>query len=332
MAAPPQTQWTTRSLLKWMSDAFGERGLESHRVLAELLMAHVVGCNRMRLYMEADRPASADERERLRALVVRALKHEPVQYLVGEAVFFTHNFEVDPRVLIPRPSSAVLVEAVIEHAKRTGRHAANPYDDVPGAGAGSGAGVQTDDEGEPVEAPAREVVPMTVADVCTGSGCLAISVAKAIGGARVVATDVSSDALEVARSNAERLGVSDRVAFVEGDLLGALEGHIPEGGFDALVANPPYIPDHEWGAVEPNVKDHEPSLALRSSPDGLRHAEPILRGVLEVLAPGGLFAVEVASSCAQEALAIAHGTGLREARIVNDFEGLPRAVVGTRPD
>lgn len=312
---PPSTdtRWTTRHLLKWMADAFAAQQLESHRVLAELLMAHVIGCDRLRLYMEADRPASEDERGRLRELVKRALRHEPVQYLVGEAVFFTHEFEVDPRVLIPRPSSAVLVETVIEHAKRTGRHAIDPYDD----------------KGEDEES-AHEALPMTIADVCTGSGCLAISLAKAIGSASVVATDLSSDALDVARANAERLGVADRVSFVEGDLLRALDGCVPEGGFDAVVANPPYIPDGEWADVEPNVKDHEPALALRSSPDGLRHVEPVLRGVGDVLAPGGVFAVEVATSTAESALEIAREAGFNDARLVKDFEELDRAIVGTK--
>ncbi|GAB4515530.1 MAG: peptide chain release factor N(5)-glutamine methyltransferase [Phycisphaerales bacterium] len=312
MNAPTKTQWTTRELLKWMAGAFEAKGLESARVLAELLMGHVLGCERIRLYMEADRPASADERERLRALVARALRHEPVQYLVGEAVFFTHSFVVDPRVLIPRPSSAVLVETVIEHAKRTGRHAVNPYDDA--------------SEGDGDDAPAHTATPMTIADVCTGSGCLAISLAKAIPSATVIATDLSVEALEVARLNAERLGVSDRVEFVGGDLLVPLVGRT----FDAVVANPPYIPDHEWESVEANVKDHEPALALRSSPDGLRHAEPILEGVRELLTEGGVFAVEVASSTAARALEIARGAGFDDARVVNDFEGLERAVVGTR--
>ncbi|MEM1423014.1 MAG: peptide chain release factor N(5)-glutamine methyltransferase [Planctomycetota bacterium] len=314
MNAPTKTSWTTRELLKWMADAFESRGLESPRVLAELLMGHVLGCERIRLYMEADRPASSAERETLRGLVGRALKHEPVQYLVGEAVFFTHTFTVDPRVLVPRPSSAVLVETVIEHAKSTGRHAVNPYDDEAGEAPGE------DDDAR----AAHVAAPMTIADVCTGSGALAIALARAIPSSTVVATDVSADALDVARANAERLGVSDRVAFEEGDLLVPLAGR----RFDAVVANPPYIPDDEWGAVEANVKEHEPTLALRSSPDGLRHAEPILRGVGSVLAEGGVFAVEVATSKAHAALGIARDAGYADAHIVRDFEGLDRAIVG----
>ena len=314
MNAPTKISWTTRELLKWMADAFEGKGLESPRVLAELLMGHVLGCERIRLNMDADRPASAEERETLRGLVGRALKHEPVQYLVGEAVFFTHTFVVDPRVLVPRPSSAVLVETVIEHAKRTGRHAVNPYDD---------------EVGEVIDAeeharPEHVAAPMTIADVCTGTGALAISLAKAIPSSTVIATDLSAEALEVARANAERLGVSDRVEFVEGDLLAPLAGR----RFDAVVANPPYIPDHEWEAVEANVKEHEPSLALRSSPDGLRHAEPILRGVRDLLTQGGVFAVEIATSTADAALKIARDAGHARARVVKDFEGLDRAIVG----
>lgn len=283
--------WTTRSLLAWMSSAFREKDLDSPRLLAEMLLSHVIGCDRLRLYMEADRPASEDERTRLRSLVARALRHEPVQYLVGEAWFFSLPFHVDPRVLIPRPSTETIAEAVGQSMRG-------------------------------VEGPIR------LADLCTGSGCLAVALAKHVASASIVATDISEDALEVARLNAARHGVSDRIEFRQGNLLEPLEH---ERDLHCLVANPPYIPDHEWESVEPNVRDHEPELALRAGPDGLDLLIPLLRGASRHLRPGGLLLLEIASCNAERMLDLARSQDdLCDEGILDDFEGLARVLRATR--
>jgi release factor glutamine methyltransferase len=290
-ATDPQS-WTTRSLLDWMASAFRERSLDAPRLLAEMLLAHVLGCERLRLYTDADRPATAAERRALRALVSRALRHEPVQYLVGEAWFDTLPFHVDPRVLIPRPSTATLVEALVRRLR---------------------------DADEP--AP-------RFADVCTGSGCVAVSALRRVPAATAVATDLSTDALDVARRNAERHGVGDRLALRSGDLLDPIAGDPP---LRAIAANPPYIPDHEWADVEPNVKDHEPHAALRAGPDGLRFVAPLIEHAPERLAPGGLLAIEIATVTAGDVLRAAERhPGLTGARILEDLEGLPRVLVAER--
>lgn len=300
--------WTTRSLLAWMGGAFEQKRLDSPRRLAEELLAHVIGCERLALYTDADRPASPLERSQLRDLVKRALAHEPVQYLVGHESFYGVKIRVDRRVLIPRPSTLTLVDAVLAHAKRDPR--TGPVRDSE-AGAGQ-----------------------LIADVCTGSGCVAIALAKNLPGARFVATDVSADALEVARDNAERAGVGDRVDFAQGDLLAALDAHPiarNAGSLAAIVSNPPYIPDHEWDAVEANVKDHEPTLALRGGPDGLDLVRPLIEHGPERLAPRGLLAVEVAASHAREALALGEAHPLLErCEIRKDHEGLDRVLVARR--
>lgn len=244
--------------------------------------------------MEADRPASAEERERLRALAGRALKHEPIQYLVGEWWFFGLPFKVDRRVLIPRPETEVIVEEVLQHARRA----------------------------------AGEVL---AADVGTGSGCIAIAIAKHRKGARVIAVDASSEALEVARENAARHGVSDRVEFVEGDLLRPLmaRGDV-RGRVRYLCSNPPYIPDDEWAAVAENVKRYEPEKALRGGADGLKFVRLVLEGARELLCEGGLVLVEVAEARAGEARRIAEGAGLVGVRVLKDHEGRERVVRGVR--
>lgn len=298
--APPQV-WTTRTLLAWMSDAFAKAGLDSPRLQSEMLLGHVLGCDRLRLYTEADRPAQPAEREALRGLVQRALKHEPVQYLVGEGWFFSLPFMVDRRVLVPRPATETIVELLLQHARAT-----------PEFCGAKGAG-------------------LTLADVCTGSGAIAVAILKNLPLARAVATDISPDALAVASINAERHKVAERIEFAQGDLLAPLSARAPHGGFHAICANPPYIPDFEWDSVDRNVKDHEPEIALRGGPDGLRFVRPILEGAPAMLRPGGLLLVEVAASCAQAAhqIAAAHPQ-LRDARIVQDLEGLDRVITAVR--
>jgi release factor glutamine methyltransferase len=286
-----------------MTDAFTKKGLDSPRLMAELLMAHVIGCERLRLYMDADRPASPLERDRLRDLVQRALTHEPVQYLVGEAWFFSLPFTVDRRVLIPRPATETMVQHVLQHARVE-----------PGFGGKTGEG-------------------LLVADVCTGSGCIAVALAKNLSGARLAATDQSAEAIEVARVNALRHGVADRIDFLQGNLLEPLDypSTRPKGTLHYLVSNPPYIPDHEWDAVEPNVKNFEPTAALRAGPDGLQFVRPLIEHGPEQVRSGGLLLIETAASTAPAALELMKANpAVAHAEILEDFEGLPRVVVGRR--
>lgn len=297
-----------------MKDAFTRAGVDSPQLCAEMLVAHVLGCERLKLYTDPDRPASPLERQSLRDLTARALKDEPVQYLVGEGWFFSMPFLVDKRVLIPRPATGTIVEHVLQHARAT-----------PGFG------------GEPDGGFGDGVV---IADIGTGSGCIAVALAKHMPGAHVVATDISADALDVARANAERHGVADRIDLLEGDLLSPLARHAVakgKGSLHYLVSNPPYIPDDEWESDDPetgvqaNVKSFEPTGALRGGADGLDAVRPLLANGPALLRPGGLILVEVAASRAKEAKALAEANPLLEAvRVLKDFEGLPRTVVARR--
>lgn len=296
--------WTTRRLLAWMSEAFTRHGLDSPRLSAELLVSHVVGCDRLRLYTDADRPASPLERDRLRDLVGRALKHEPVQYLVGEAWFFGLPLHVDRSVLIPRPSTETVVDQVLLHARVE-----------PGFGGKAGEGVR-------------------FVDVCTGSGCIAIALLKQLPQAVAIATDISAEALATAQRNARRHGVDDRTTFLDGDLLAPLLDHPDAHDFHYIVANPPYIPDHEWelpGMVWENVRNYEPHLALRAGPDGLQYIRPLVERAPERLRRGGLLVIETAASTAGRVAELFAATGrLDRVRVVKDLEGLDRVVVGVR--
>lgn len=294
-----ESAWTTRSLLGWMAQAFSKKGMESPRLCAEIVLSHVLGVDRLKLYVDPDRPASPEELSTLRGLVGRALKDEPVQYLTGTGWFFGLPLMVDRRVLVPRPCTETLVETVLQRA-RTRRLAGQ-------------AGV-----------------PLRILDLCTGSGCIAIALAKnlAAAGVSVVATDLSNDALDVAKHNAARHKVEQLIEFRQGDLWAALG---EEEVFDVVVSNPPYIPDDEWQAVPANVKNYEPTMALRGGVDGLALIRTILDRIDQHLVPGGLVMIEVAASRAGEALAMLSGqTSMTNAAIIKDLEGHERFVMGER--
>lgn len=291
-----------------MIQAFQKKGLDSPRLMAEMLVSHVIGCERLKLYLDPERPATELERSSLRDLVGRALAHEPVQYLIGEAWFFGLEFKVDRRVLIPRPATQTIVEEVLQHARAQ-----------PGfGGAGQGRG------GDGI----------LIADICTGSGCIAISILKHLAGARAIATDISPDALAVATVNAARHGVTDRLELLEGDLLAPLESHpvaSAAGSLHYLVSNPPYIPDDEWEHVAPNVKDHEPAHALRGGVDGLDFVRRLMPAGVRFLTPGGVLLVEVPDSKASIAADLCRATPeLEGVRVLDDVDGLPRVVTARR--
>lgn len=291
----PDAPWTSKRLLQWTTTAFERKGIDSPRVCAEMLLAHVLGTPRLKLYMDPHRPASELERAAFRELVERAMDDEPVDYLVGQAPFFSMMLKVNRAVLIPRPSTETLVEHVLQHARRT-----------------------------PGFASPR------IADVGTGSGAIAVALAKqfakAGSDATVIATDLHDDALIVARENAKLQGVADRIDFRQGDLLEPLKGE----RLTYLVSNPPYIPDHEWDAVEPNVKDHEPTHALRGGADGLDLVRPLIAGAKRLLADPGQLVVEIAACQKQAVIDLASEHGLRHPSVLVDHEKLPRVLVADR--
>jgi release factor glutamine methyltransferase len=326
MSTTTNKTWTTRSLLAWMGEAFTKQGLDSPRLLAELLLAHVQGVDRLKLYLDPDRPASPLERDTLRTLVGRALRHEPVQYLVGEAWFFGLPFKSDKRALIPRPCTQVIVEHVLQHYRAThGPGMATPRDGL--ASAGGPAQASTRGEG------------VLIADVCTGSGAIAIALLRNLPGARAVASDISGDALALAKENAIKHDVANRLDFVQGDLLAPVRSYPPsaEGTLDYLVSNPPYVPDDEWpsetnaGQVDKNVLLHEPHLALRGGVDGMKFVGPLLEQGPALLKPGGQILVEIAAAKATYALAAAERNPLlRDVKMLKDQDGLDRVVLATR--
>ncbi|MFN2568012.1 MAG: peptide chain release factor N(5)-glutamine methyltransferase [Candidatus Dormibacteria bacterium] len=249
---------TVLEVVRLSTTYLDEHGSGTPRLDAELLASHALGIGRIDLYLQHDRPLADPDLTAIRTLVRRRGGGEPVAHLLGRRDFYGRSFVVSPAVLIPRPDTEALVEVVLGWARA--------------AGAERGEGPR-------------------IADLGTGSGCIACTLAAELPGARVLATDVSAQALEVAAVNAHSLGVADRDVLVEGSWGDALA----EGGarFDVVVSNPPYVATGELAELAVDVRDHEPQLALDGGPDGLIAYAAVLETAERVLRPGGLVAVEV---------------------------------------
>jgi len=282
--------WTVGRLLTWTTDWLGAKGSESPRLDAEVLLAHVRGCPRIALYTAFDTPVADAERARFRELVKRRGEGEPVAYLVGSREFFSLPFTVTKDVLIPRPETEGLVVRTLDLCKSA-------------------------------EAP-------RIVDVGTGSGAIAVTLAKQLPKARLVATDISPAALAVARANAERHGVAERIELVECDLLADPRA---AGPWDVIVSNPPYVREDEYPALPRDVRDHEPKTALVSGPTGVEIVERLAREAAERLVPGGWLVVEIGPVvAAAAAAALAAVPGLEPGPTLKDMAGLARIVQARR--
>ncbi|MBS2018598.1 MAG: peptide chain release factor N(5)-glutamine methyltransferase [Deltaproteobacteria bacterium] len=289
--APPKT-WTIASLVKWAIDDFRTRGIENPRLDAELIVAHALEIDRMRVILDGARPLDGAELALLRDLVKRRRAYEPVAYLRGEREFYGLRFRVDKRVLVPRPDTETLVDVALARSKHVS-------------------------------------MCMRQLDLCTGSGCVAIAMAKQRPTAQVIATDLSPDALAVARDNALRLGAYN-VGFLQGDLFGALAAAGAAGArpFDVITANPPYIPSGDILGLAPDVKDHEPKLALDGGEDGLVLVRKIVSEAPKHLEKGGLLAMEIDCKEAAETAELFAKAGFTDVRIARDLAKLERVVSG----
>jgi release factor glutamine methyltransferase len=281
--------WTVGELLRWTEQYLAGKGVESPRLDAEVLLAHALGCKRIELYTRSEEEASEAVRAKFRDQVKRRVEGCPVAYLVGTKEFYLLPFAVTPAVLVPRPATETLVMAALERIK-------------------------------PSAAP-------RVLDVGTGSGCVAVSVAQRHKAARVIAVDVSPDALDVARGNAAKHGVADRVEFRLGDVFEAAG----DGPFELIVSNPPYIPSGDIAGLAPEVRGHEPRVALDGGPDGLTVIDRLIAGAAGRLAPGGWLLFEIGASQEGEVIRRVRGTaGLHFEKVEHDGDGIPRVVIARR--
>ncbi|MCW2926895.1 MAG: glutamine methyltransferase [Thermoleophilia bacterium] len=288
-AVPEGVPTSVGDAVRVVTKAIGDAGVgDTPRLDAELLVGHVSGLDRVGLRVSDDQVLEPATWMTLDALVGRRLAGEPVAYLLGTAWFYGREFQVDRRVLVPRPETELLVELALTHF-------------------------------------ADHATSSTFVDACTGSGCVAISIAAELEGrARVLATDISAEALEVAAANAARHGVD--VDLRAGDLLAAVAD---ERRVAVVTANPPYVDGADAEGLESGVRDHEPAVALFVPEEGVdAFFARLAREALGVLEPGGMLAVEHGSGQREVVQRAFHAAGFVEVRGVDDLAGIDRVVVG----
>ena len=283
-------------LLNWTTDFFRKRGSESPRLDAEVLLAHARDCARIELYTAFDTEPTEEQREAFREMVRRRGEGVPVAYLVGYREFYSLRMRVNEAVLIPRPETEHVVIEALDHAKRM--LAADPK---------------------------RE---LKIVDVGTGSGAIAIAIAKHLPTAKLIAIDLSPDALQVAKWNAEHHAVADRVSFLEGDLLGPVNA---DRSVDIIVSNPPYVSEKEYAELAPTVRDHEPRNALVSGPEGTEIIERLVGDAATRLRSGGQLIIELSPMIAESCLQQMNATKqYEEGKLIKDLAGLRRVLSAKR--
>lgn len=284
---PVPSRWTVLSLIEWASGYLAVRGFDETRLHVELMLGHVLALKRIQLYLQFDRPLTPQELAAFKALFRRRMDHEPLQYILGETDFMGVTLGVGPGVLIPRPETELLVETALNHVRGSGRET------------------------------------MHVLDVGTGSGCIAIGLAHQLPALTVLGIDVSEAALTIAKKNLGRYP-DLHVSFEQHDIRTAA---LPAGAFDLILANPPYIAPEEYATLEPEVRDHEPRMALTDEEDGLAFYRVLCALAPRVLRQGGVMMCEIGHGQADAVAALAHAQRLAVREILRDLAGIPRVVV-----
>ena len=301
-AADQETKdvWTVQRVLEWTTDYLKRQGSDTPRLDTELLLAHARQCRRIELYTHFEDELTTEQRTTMRELVKRRSQAEPVAYLIGHREFFSLDFHVTPDVLIPRPDTETLVVELLERAK-------------------------------------GHTAPR-ILDIGTGSGCIVIAAAVHCPDARLTAVDVDPQALAVAQENAQRHAVADRISFLQSDLFSALCGEetsdmgknhdATDGRFGFIVSNPPYVSEADYAALEPDVRLHEPRIALDGGPDGLQCFRRLLSQAPSFLAPGGTLLVEISPEQTESMRRLAEQVdGFDEPKFVKDLAGRERVLV-----
>lgn len=340
--------WTIKRVIDWTRGDLERHGDEHPRRSAEWLLSAVTGKSRVQLYLDYDQPLEPAELAAMRAAIQRRRAGEPLQYVTGEMPFRHIVIHCERGVLIPRPETEVLVDAALEGvaAARARRpepepepepEETSPEKDAPDAGdvPETGDGPEGDPahtEGAPA-GPDPATVPdswVRVADICCGTGCIALSIAGETEASAVWAGDLSPAAVALTVRNRDALGLGDRVAVAEGDLYGALPEELM-GTLDVVVSNPPYIPSAVVPTLPDEVVGFEPGLALDGGPDGLDIFRRLLEGAPAWLAPGGMLCVELFEESLDDACALVRAQGgWASVEAHDDLAGRPRVLVAVR--
>jgi len=248
--------WTIQKLLNWIKEYLADKGVDSPRLSAELLLSYVLKMKRIELYTQFDKLVAKEQLNRLHELVKRASQNEPVAYLIGKTEFYSLELNITPDCMIPRPETELLVERAIEFLR-------------------------------------SRPTTQFVCDLCTGSGCIAVAIAKNFPNATIIATDISDAALNVAAENVEKYQLNDRIRLLRGDLFDPIVPELDVDKFDLIVCNPPYVSTAEYEKLDKNVKDYEPKSALFAGVDGLDIYRRIIEKADQFLKPDAAFMLEI---------------------------------------
>lgn len=287
---PPPEGWTILTLVQWTTAYFGSLEIDSPRSTAEILLAHALGISRIELYLKYDQPLTLEELATFKTLIRRRKKREPVAYIVGEKEFWSLSLVVNRHVLIPRPETECLVEQAL---------AALP--------------VTPSDQ------------PLRILELGTGSGAIVCALALDRPGHLYFASDLSVEALAVARENVNRHGLASAVRLICSDLFSALSPRCAQ--FDVIVANPPYIPAAHIDQLQPEIAGYEPRQALDGGSDGLSIIDRIIRSAASHLTPGGVLILEIGHDQFEAVRAIAQDRcAYEQVSVTKDYGGFDRVV------
>jgi release factor glutamine methyltransferase len=297
MTAPIMAESNTiGTLVAWARQSLDQAGTGNAAQETLWLLAHALGLGSHQLASKMEQQVPAEVRARAESLVSRRVAHEPLQYILGTQEFCGLEFHVNPAVLIPRPETELLVQEVVR----------------------GGGGLNEDG---------------VLVEVGTGSGCVAITLATILTRTRILAMDCSPEALAVAKENAKRHGVIDKIDWMEGDLLSPLRERGMAGAVDVIVSNPPYIAEADWTGLQPEVRDFEPRLALIAGQKGTEFHDRLFKDSKQFLVPGGLLVMEIgqgqSATLRQTAAQVGGYTALQ---VVEDAAGIERVMIARRTE
>ena len=293
-----QEKYTVSTAIRWANEYLSSCKVQDSYIDAEYLLSHVLGCNRKDLLIHPERVLTSDEMERFRGFIERRGRREPVQYIIGEVEFRGLLLKVNRDVLIPRPETELLVEEAINSI-----------------------------EGRDISGQGKDI---TALDLCAGSGCIAISIARELPCSRIYAVDISEGAIDIARENAERYGVGDRIIFLPGDMYEAIEPLGLDGEIDLIISNPPYVSLKEMAQLQPEIREYEPESALYGGEDGLDFYRSIIDEAPFYLSNGGLLIMEIGYGEAERVKDLIEQEDVFEhIEVKKDLAGIERLIKGT---
>lgn len=284
------SQWTILKLIQWTAQHFRKAGIETPRLDAEILLAHVLGTDRLHLYTQFDRVVGPQERARFRELVKRRAQRVPCKWLTGTTEFYGIALEITEGVFVPRPETELIVQSCLQLA-------------------------------QPADGPWR------ILELCAGCGAIAIAVAVELSNARVIAVELDEKAAELAQRNVKKHSLEGRLTILRGDLFAPLGESDCAEGFDFILVNPPYVPSDLAGELDPEVALHEPRLAWDGGVDGLDCCRRIFAQARGLLRPGGNLIIEIGEGQAEEAARIAAAAGLKLAEVRRDAAKIERTLI-----